>query len=152
MDGTPDQTNTIAAMPETTTVHAPNWDLVPFDVPCPRCGHDLRGQTEPVCPACKLEFDWSVAVPIEELTCEKCHYHLFGLAETRCPECGERFTWKKALAAYERRRHLLFEYRWRDQPFRSLIRTAYLTLRPRLLWRQLDMHDRPQIGPSVVMA
>ena len=67
MDGTPDQTNTIAAMPETSTVQAPNWDLVPFDVACARCGHDLRGLTDPVCPACKLEFDWSVAVPIEHL-------------------------------------------------------------------------------------
>ena len=129
----------------------PDWDLVPFDVPCARCGHDLRGLTDPVCPACKLEFDWSVAVPIENLTCEKCDYHLFGLTETRCPECGERFTWELALASYERRRHLLFEYRWRDRPIRSLVRTVYLMFRPRLLWQELDIHDRPQMGPSVVM-
>lgn len=130
----------------------PDWNLVPFDVACARCGHDLRGQTDPTCPACKLEFDWSAAVPIEKLTCGKCDYRLFGLTETRCPECGERFTWEKALAAYERRRHLLFEYRWRDQPIRSLVRTVYLMFRPRLLWQELDIHDRPRVRPLIVMA
>ena len=96
----------------------PDWDLVRFDVPCARCGHDLRGLTDPVCPACKLEFDWSVAVPVEHLTCEKCDYHLFGLTETRCPECGTRFTWNEALDAYRRRQKPLFEYRWRKKPVR----------------------------------
>lgn len=137
--------------PSVANSTGPNWDLVPFDVACARCGHDLRGLTDPVCPACKLEFDWSVAVPVEHLTCEKCEYHLMGLSETRCPECGERFTWEEALAANVRRRNLLFEYRWRNRPVRSLIRTAYLTLRPRLLWEQLDIHDRPRIGPLFVM-
>ncbi len=131
---------------------SPNWDLVPFDVPCARCGHDLRGQTAPVCPACKLEFDWSVAVPVEQLTCEKCEYHLMGLSETRCPECGTRFTWNEALDAYRRRQKPLFEYRWRESPVRSLIRTWIMALRPKRFWSRLDIHDPPQVRPLVFMA
>ena len=69
-------------------ITGPNWDLVPFDVGCARCGHDLRSLTEPVCPQCKLEFDWAEAVPIESLVCDQCGYHLYGLSKTRCPECG----------------------------------------------------------------
>ena len=130
----------------------PDWDLVPFDVPCARCGHDLRGLTDPVCPACKLEFDWSVAVPIDKLTCKKCDYHLFGLTETRCPECGTRFTWTEALDAYRRRQKPLFEYRWRESPVRSLIRTWIMALRPKRFWSRLDIHDPPQVRPLVVMA
>jgi len=135
-----------------TDLTGPNWDLVPFDVPCARCGHDLRGQTEPVCPGCKLEFDWSVAVPIEQLTCEICEYHLYGLTETRCPECGTRFTWTEALDAYRRRQKPLFEYRWRESPVRSLIRTWIMALRPKRFWSRLDIHDPPQVRPLVVMA
>ena len=49
----------------TTTASAPpDWDFVPFDVACARCGHDLRGQSEPKCPACELTFDWSEAVHV----------------------------------------------------------------------------------------
>ena len=81
----------------------PNWDNVPFDVSCARCGHDIRGLTEPMCPACELEFDWAQAVPIEQLTCERCGYHLYGLRDTRCPECGRPFTWEEALTEYYRR-------------------------------------------------
>ncbi|MCH8150447.1 MAG: hypothetical protein IH987_21120 [Planctomycetes bacterium] len=135
-----------------TDLTGPNWDLVPFDVPCARCGHDLRGQTAPVCPACKLEFDWSVAVPIDHLTCEKCDYHLMGLSETRCPECGTWFTWTEALDAYRRRQKPLFEYRWRERPVRSLIRTWFMALRPKRFWSKLDIHDPPQVRPLVVMA
>ena len=67
---------------------APDWDHVPFDVGCARCGHDLRGRSDPICPACGLTFDWADAVPIERLTCAHCNYHLYGLQEKRCPECG----------------------------------------------------------------
>ena len=71
----------------------PDWEDVPFEVGCARCGRDLRGLEEPVCPQCGLDFDWSDAVPIEQLTCLSCGYHLYGLRETRCPECGEWFHW-----------------------------------------------------------
>lgn len=138
--------------PDVANPTGPNWDLVPFDVPCARCGHDLRGLADPVCPACKLEFDWSVAVPIEQLTCEKCEYHLMGLTETRCPECGTWFTWEKALDAYRRRQKPLFEYRWRERPVRSLIRTWFMALRPKRFWSKLDIHDPPQVRPLVFMA
>ena len=110
----------------------PNWDGVPFDVACSRCGHDLRGLSDARCPTCDLTFDWSEAVPIRELTCRKCGYHLYGLRETRCPECGEGFTWKQALADYHRRKIPIFEYRWRQQPIRSFLRTWWWALRPRI--------------------
>lgn len=126
---------------------APDWSLVHFDVGCARCGHDLHGQTEPKCPACGLEFDWKEAVPLEELTCAHCGYHLYGLSETRCPECGERFTWAGVLADRRRRRHWLFEYRWRDRPVRSMVTTWLRSLWPRRFWRRIDIHDPPQIGP-----
>ncbi len=127
--------------------NAPDWDNVPFDVGCARCGQDLRGRSEPTCPACGLEFDWAVAVPIEELTCLKCGYHLYGLRDTRCPECGERFTWADALREHYRRKKPLFEYRWREQPVRSFVRSWRLAMYPRKLWRILDLHDPPQVRP-----
>lgn len=128
---------------------APDWDLVPFDVGCARCGQALRGLTDPKCPACGLEFDWADAVPIEQLTCEHCEYHLFGLSETRCPECGEPFTWEEALDLYHRRRKPLFEYWWRKRPVRSLVRSWRLAMRPRKLWRTIDIHDPPALGGLV---
>ena len=87
---------------ETTGV--PDWDLVPFEVGCARCGRDLRGLAESKCPACDLEFEWSDAVPIDQLTCRHCGYHLYGLRETRCPECGNRFTWERVLDEFRRRK------------------------------------------------
>jgi len=135
-----------------TATTSPDWALVPFDVSCARCGHDLRGLTDAVCPACELEFDWSVAVPIEKLTCETCDYHLYGLTETRCPECGTEFTWEGAIAAYHQRRQELFEYRWRDRPVRSYIRSTLLMFRPGKLWQVLHMHDQPRVGPLIAMA
>ncbi len=133
--------------PGTTRSSTPDWDNVPFDVGCARCGHDLRGLSEPICPACGLEFDWADAVPIEELTCLKCGYHLCGLRDTRCPECGERFTWAEALTEHYRRKKPLFEYRWREQPLRSFVRSWRLAMHPRKLWRILDIHDPPQARP-----
>jgi len=73
------------------------------------------------------------------------------LRETRCPECGESFTWKQALEDYHRLQKPLFEYRWRKEPFRSLVRTWWLTLRPGKLWRLIDIHDRPRVGPLLVI-
>jgi len=98
-----------------------------------------------------LDFDWSKAVPIEQLICRRCGYHLYGLTETRCPECGESFTWNQVLDDYHRRQKPLFEYRWREEPIRSLVRTWLLTLRPGKLWRQIDIHDRPRVGPLLVI-
>ena len=109
---------------------APDWTMVPFDVGCARCGHDLGGLTDPVCPQFELEFDWADAVPIEQLTCAQCGYRLDGLSETRCPECGEPFTWAEALTDYHRRRKPLFEYQWRTRPIRSLLCTWILAIRP----------------------
>ena len=110
---------------------APDWEKIPFHVGCARCGHDLRGLSEPKCPACALEFDLAEAVPIEELTCARCDYHLYGLTNSRCPECGGAFDWEDALADYHRTRLPYFEYRWRDRPVRSFVGTWWRTLRPK---------------------
>jgi endogenous inhibitor of DNA gyrase (YacG/DUF329 family) len=128
----------------------PDWNLVHFDVNCARCGHNVRRQTEPKCPACGLEFTWAEAVPLEKLTCGKCEYHLYGLSEPRCPECGESFDWNDALPRFRRKQKPLFEYRWRDSPVRSLIHTWLLTLRPDRLWRLIDIHDPPAVVPLLV--
>lgn len=130
----------------------PDWDKVPFDVGCARCGADLRGLDESVCPSCGFGFDWADAVPIEHLTCQGCDYHLYGLVETRCPECGLGFTWDAVLTEYHGRQKPLFEYRWRDEPIRSLVRTWMRTLRPRRFWNTIDIHDPPQVGPLLVFA
>ena len=140
-----------AVQPVTRAPDAPDWSLVPFEVGCARCGHDLRGLSEARCPACALEFDWTEAVPIERLVCRKCKYQLLGLSATRCPECGEPFTWAQALDDYHRSRKPIFEYRWRSEPIRSLLRTWWLAFRPWKLWRIIDLHDPPRIGPLIVM-
>jgi ribosomal protein L37E len=139
-------------LPDRSTSAAPPWNLVHFDVRCARCGHDLRGRSEPNCPACALEFEWSEAIPLEELLCPKCGYHLYGLSDTRCPECGETFTWEQALEDYYRRRRPLFEYHWRDRPLRSFARSWVLALRPKKLWMVVDLHDPPRVGPLLCMA
>lgn len=73
--------------PATTTPRraedAPDWGLVRFPVRCPRCAHDLRGQSQPVCPQCALDFQWHDLIPREELRCEGCSYSLFGLRPRR---------------------------------------------------------------------
>jgi len=122
---------------------APDWDKVPFDVDCARCGHDLRELSDPVCPRCDLEFEWADAVPIEELTCAHCGYHLYGLTETRCPECGEPFKWERVLAEHRRRMRPFFEHQWRRKPVRSFLRTWVVCLRPARLWSRMDIHDPP---------
>lgn len=130
---------------------APDWALVPFAVGCARCGEDLRGRTEPVCPACGLAFDWADAVPIEQLTCLSCGYHLMGLTQPRCPECGKGFSWEAVLDDYRRRQKPLFEYRWREEPVRSLVRTWWLACRPWKLWRMVELHDPPRVGPLIAL-
>jgi len=131
---------------------APDWSLVPFEVGCARCGHDLRGLSDPVCPGCALAFDWSEAVPLEQLTCAACGYNLYGLSETRCPECGEPFEWSEPLARFHRSRLPYFEYRWRDRPVRSFFGTWRRVLRPQRFWRTINLHDPPQPVALLLMA
>lgn len=133
-----------------TVSTAPDWNLVDFAVDCARCGFNLRGRQEPTCPRCALEFDWDDAVPLEHLRCQQCGYHLYGLKEKRCPECGSAFTWDVVLAAYRRSRKPLFEYRWRDEPLRSLARTWRMAMRPKKFWQKLDIHDPPNTGALVL--
>jgi len=136
----------------TASLHpAPNWNLVHFDVGCARCGTDLRGLTEPKCPACALEFDWSVAVPLEALTCQHCGYHLYGLCQNRCPECGESFAWDDVLTAYHRTRIPFFEYQYRRHPFRVFARAFVDSIHPRRLWSTISLHDPPRVGALLIL-
>ncbi len=130
----------------------PDWDQVPFAVECARCGHDLRGLTDPECPACGLTFAWSDAVPIKALTCLECGYLLYGLRETRCPECGQRFVWEDVLREHHRRKEGLFEHRWRDRPVRSFVTSCRAALRPGTRWRRIHLHDRPEAADVVKLS
>lgn len=42
-----------------TPTGEPRWDDIDFDLPCPRCGYELRLLTRPRCPECGLTFAWS---------------------------------------------------------------------------------------------
>lgn len=145
----------LVASPEDTLANrsdlGPDWDRIPFDVHCSRCGEDLQGRSDPTCPACKLTFEWSDVAPIEQLKCLHCDYHLYGLSETRCPECGENFSWDAVLADYYRRQKPLFEYRWREHPIKSFFGTWLRAMRPKKFWTTLDIHDPPQAGAIGVM-
>lgn len=143
----PIESDSTAALAE---IIAPPWHLIHFDVHCARCGHDLRGRTEPVCPACRLEFAWADAAPLEQLTCGKCSYHLYGLSDSRCPECGTPVDWNAALLRHRTAQKPLFEYRWRDRPIRSFFHTWGATLRPKQFWKSIDMHDPPQLQPLLI--
>jgi predicted RNA-binding Zn-ribbon protein involved in translation (DUF1610 family) len=132
--------------------HAPDWEQVPFDVGCARCGQDLRGLTEPKCPTCGLEFDWATAVPIDSLVCSQCEYSLKGLTTTRCPECGQTFTWEKVLQAHRRVLSNLFEHTYPSFSPSGILGSWMWSLRPGKLWRVLDMHDLPKRTPLMMMA
>jgi len=36
----------------------PDWEAIRFEVPCSRCGYNLRMLPQPRCPECGLQFDW----------------------------------------------------------------------------------------------
>jgi hypothetical protein len=36
----------------------PDWNAITFDVTCSRCGYNLRGLANPLCPECGLAFRW----------------------------------------------------------------------------------------------
>jgi hypothetical protein len=40
----------------------PDWSIVLDDIPCPRCGYNLRELTSARCPECGLEFVWSAVI------------------------------------------------------------------------------------------
>jgi DNA-directed RNA polymerase subunit RPC12/RpoP len=129
----------------------PDWDCIPFEVVCGRCGQNLRGQTEPRCPRCGLQFEWDEVLPVERWRCPECGYHLLGLDTPRCPECGRHFSWQQVLST-SRRANRLFEYGWRTDPVRSFVRTALLAaFRPRRLWSHYDVNQQPQLGPLLTL-
>ncbi len=129
----------------------PDWSKVHFPVECARCGHDLFGRDEPTCPACQLEFDWSDAVPLDQLKCNECGYALMGLTEQRCPECGAAFTWEDAVANHRRRAAPLFENRWREAFLRSWFTSLWWAVRPHRLWRDVSVRDTPSMAPLFIM-
>ncbi len=126
---------------------SPDWNAVQFPVGCPRCGTDLRGQSDATCPKCALAFDWADLVPVDELKCATCGYRLFGLTETRCPECGAPFTWSDALLDWHCRQLSIVEYWWKSRFLRSSYRTWRMTLRPGKLWQTIGLHHVPRLKP-----
>lgn len=124
----------------------PDWNLIHFDVHCPRCGHDLRGLDEAQCPACSLTLDWSAVAPLEALTCLHCGYHLYGLSAPRCPECGQSFDWNEVLDVYRRSHAPYFEYQYRRNPFRAFMDTVRRSLRPWRFWSRITLNHPPRTG------
>lgn len=67
----------------------------PAPIHCPKCGYNLTGLAQNVCPECGTEFD-----PVELRRrliewdrssyryCVKCGYFVTGLTAAHCPECG----------------------------------------------------------------
>ncbi len=84
------------------------------------------------------------------LPCPRCGYDMRMLTEPRCPECGLRTTWTELIAAAEQRSSCpLFEYQWRRQPVRSLLRTIGETMLPWRVWQTVRMTDAPRAGPLI---
>lgn len=44
---------------------APDWDALPFELHCPRCGYNVRGLPRPRCPECGLVFEWKSLIDRE---------------------------------------------------------------------------------------
>jgi hypothetical protein len=129
----------------------PDWDRIPFDVPCTRCGANLHGRSQPVCPACGLRFNWDHVLPLDTLRCQECAYRLFGLPEPRCPECGTAFHWAEALAIARSRSSRLFEFVWLSDPLRGFFRSTWLAaFRPNKLWAQYVPRVPPKIAPLLL--
>ncbi len=127
----------------------PDWSHVHFDVHCARCGEDLFGRAEAVCPTCDLAFDWDEAVPLEALRCGTCDYPLYRLTQERCPECGEAFAWDDVVTNYRQRDKRVFEYRWREQPVRSWWASWRAAVRPETFWTRAKLYDPTPVGALV---
>lgn len=103
----------------------------------------------PESPAVDAIPDWS-SLP-ELLPCLGCGYNLRMLPRPRCPECGVRFTWSDVIVAAQRQRDsTLFEHQWRTRPFRSLLDTTLLLLRPWRFWRDASLDAAPRLRPLAV--
>ncbi len=62
-----------------------------------------------------------------------------------CAECGLAFAWWRVLALAEH--PWLFEYHWRREPLRRLVRTWFEALRPRRFWREVQLTDPIHLRP-----
>lgn len=70
--------------------------------------------------------------------CPRCGYDLHGLAKSRCPECGLSYdpaTMRESATVIAQAR--VFEFRWREHPFKSLLGTILHSMRPRRFWSSL---------------
>jgi hypothetical protein len=133
---------------------ATDWNDIPFDVCCNRCGADLRRCSESRCPRCGLELNWQSLLPVQNLRCLTCEYRLVGLSASRCPECGTAIDWDEALSVARRQGfRRLVEYAWRTKPVTSLAYTWVLAaFRPRALWSNYSIHDAPHVVPLILFA
>ncbi len=125
--------------------------MVPFNVPCGRCGEKLNGLAQPQCPKCDLELVWDDLLPVEDMHCPHCDYLVYGATRERCTECGAVFAWDDVLGAAQSRRNSLFEHFWTRRPVASLLRTWWLAaMKPRRLWAEFSIHDSPKVAPLLV--
>ncbi len=124
----------------------PDWSKVHFPVECARCGHDLFGRDEPTCPACNLEFDWSDAVPLDQLKCNECGYALMGLTEPRCPECGTAFSWTEVVEALTRHGDRPKIRRRLPHTFSHMFKVWFSAVRPERFWKTLKTHDQQSVA------
>ena len=90
---------------------------------CPRCGYDLSGEVAV----------WTASCPLAG----------------RCSECGISLDWSRVMAVAEH--PWLFEYHWRHQPLRRLVRTWLEAFCPRRFWRDVRLTDPVRLRPLLTL-
>lgn len=90
---------------------------------CPRCGYDLTGEVAL----------WTASCPLAG----------------RCSECGINVAWSRVMAVAEH--PWLFEYHWRHQPLRRLVRSWLEAFRPRRFWRDVQLTDPVHLRPLLTL-
>ena len=108
------------------------------DVPCPRCGYNLRGLHTPRCPECGTVFRWQALLGV---ACPRCGASLRGAVGEQCPECGLQLDWSRLLGdAVPVGR---WNYEYASRPFWAGVRTWFAVLRPRRFWRGIPLELAP---------
>ncbi len=108
------------------------------DLPCPRCGYNLRMRRVPRCPECGLKFRWQTLLGVR---CPRCDASLDDCDADHCPACLLVLDWAALFDAAATRPGGQFEYHHR--PLRRLPGLILGVLRPRRLWTALRLEHPP---------
>jgi hypothetical protein len=108
------------------------------DVPCPRCGYNLRGLRTPRCPECGTVFRWQALLGV---SCPRCGTSLRGVDGESCPVCALSLNWRDLLAGALPVGRWNYEYS--SRPFWTGLRTWFAVLRPRRFWRGIPLELPP---------